>query len=259
MSFGASRRFRALWAVTLSLLAGCQSVAEVYSLVHPEQREIVYRDPAALPPAALPTSAPPRSVTFPNNGEATRILSLDYCIRIALQNSTVVRVLTGVSAVGSGQTIYDPAIANTAIDQARGRFDPVLSANNVFSQDETPFGVFDPLPPAARISGTKDELYDLDANLSQINPLGGTSKLRVGATRSYIEPGVLPLNPKVNYDTELSYTQPLMRGGGLEANLAPIIIARIDTERSFFQFKDSVQELVRSVIEAYWSLVFGAN
>ena len=42
-------------------------------------------------------------------------------------------------------------------------------------------------------------------------------------------------------------SQPLFRGGGLAANRAPIVVARIDTERSFFQYKDSVQELVRSV------------
>lgn len=256
MRFRVPGRRLAPWAAALSLLAGCQSAAEVYSLVHPEQRQIVYRDPAALPPAALPTSAPPRSVSFPTNGEASRILSLDDCIRIALENSTVVRVLTGLAVVPSGQTIYDPAITNTTIDQARGRFDPILSANNVFSQDETPFGVFDPLPPAVRRTGTKDELYNLDASLSQTNPLGGTSKLRFGAVRSFLEPGVLPFNPQINYSTELGYTQPLLRGGGLEANLAPIVIARLDTERSFFQFKDSVQELVRGVIEAYWALVF---
>jgi outer membrane protein TolC len=34
------------------------------------------------------------------------------------------------------------------------------------------------------------------------------------------------------------------------------VLARIDTERSFFQLKDSVQQLVRGVIEAYWALVF---
>jgi outer membrane protein TolC len=33
------------------------------------------------------------------------------------------------------------------------------------------------------------------------------------------------------------------------------VIARLDTERSYFQYKDSVQELVRGVIEAYWTLV----
>ena len=38
--------------------------------------------------------------------------------------------------------------------------------------------------------------------------------------------------------------------------MAPIVIARIDTERSYFQFKDATQELVRGTIEAYWNLVF---
>jgi outer membrane protein TolC len=33
------------------------------------------------------------------------------------------------------------------------------------------------------------------------------------------------------------------------------VIARINTEQSYFRYKDSVQELVRSVIEAYWNLV----
>ena len=40
-------------------------------------------------------------------------------------------------------------------------------------------------------------------------------------------------------------------GGG-----APIVIARINTERSYFQFKSAVQELVRGTIEAYWNIVF---
>jgi len=37
--------------------------------------------------------------------------------------------------------------------------------------------------------------------------------------------------------------------------MAPIVIARLDTERSFFQYKESVEELVRGVIEGYWNLV----
>ena len=54
---------------------------------------------------------------------------------------------------------------------------------------------------------------------------------------------------------ELNATQPLLQGAGVRVNLAPIEIARIDTERSFFQLKDAVQEMVRGVIEAYWALV----
>jgi outer membrane protein TolC len=47
----------------------------------------------------------------------------------------------------------------------------------------------------------------------------------------------------------------LLQGAGVGVNVAPIVIARINTERSYFQFKDSVQELVRGVIEAYWAVV----
>ena len=73
---------------------------------------------------------------------------------------------------------------------------------------------------------------------------------------SRFRPGVFPLNPENRTLLDLSFTQPLLQGGGTAANLAGIVIARIDTERSYFQFKDSVQEMVRGVIEAYWSLVF---
>jgi outer membrane protein TolC len=53
----------------------------------------------------------------------------------------------------------------------------------------------------------------------------------------------------------LSYTQPLLQGGGWAFNRAPIVLAHIEAERSYFQLKDSVQELVRGVIDGYWSLV----
>src|SRR5206468_3992304 len=65
----------------------------------------------------------------------------------------------------------------------------------------------------------------------------------------------LPLNPENPSAVELNYTQPLLQGAGFRVNTAPIVIARLNTEQSFFQYKDSVQELVRGVIDAYWSLV----
>ena len=67
--------------------------------------------------------------------------------------------------------------------------------------------------------------------------------------------GGFPLNPENPNAVALSYTQPLLQGGGFKVNTAPIVIARLNTEQSYFQFKDSVQEMVRSVIEAYWNLV----
>ncbi len=255
MSSRKDATIRLLCAACL-LVTGCRSAQEVRDIVHPEQRRISYRAPAAFPPAPLPSVAAPRTVTNPDNGEPQILLSLDEAIRIALANSEVIRVLAGFTAVSSGRTIYDPAIANTAIDQARGRFDPMLSVNNTFNQNEQPFGTITPGFPGATINGSQTDGYVFDANLTDTNALGGTAGLHLGVTRSATEPGIFPLNPQTNQFTELSYVQPLLQGGGLNANLAPIIIAGIDTERSFFQFKGSVQNLVQGVIEAYWNLVF---
>lgn len=247
---------RAVGIFLLAVQLGCQSAREVRDLVHPEQTHIEFRAPESLPETPLPSASAPRTVLNPDGGGPQLMLSLDQAIMIALENSEVIRVLAGATATSSGQTIYDPAIVNATIDEARGRFDPNLSLNNTFAEDQTATGVFAPFPPGAAIFGTDAGLYNLDAQLSQTNPLGGTAGLRVGVAQSEFDPGPSPLNPRTSHFTEMSYVQPLLRGGGLEANLAPILVARLDTERSYFQFKDGMQELVRGVINGYWSLVF---
>ena len=96
--------------------------------------------------------------------------------------------------------------------------------------------------------------------LTKTNVLGGqwslnwnleTDRFQVPALLGAVE----PLNPQTQRSVTLSYTQPLLQGGGFLVNKAPIVIARLNTEQSFFQYKDSVEELVRGVIEAYWNLV----
>ncbi|TWT76482.1 Outer membrane efflux protein [Planctomycetes bacterium CA13] len=187
---------------------------------------------------------------------ATRQLSLNEAINVALANSEVVRILGGVSAGTSGRTIYDVAVTNTRIDQERGAFDPQLRVNNTWTQSEVPNAFTDPTDPTqSLIEGLQTEGYGLDFGLSQKNLLGGTAALGVRSNSNRINPGTFALNPRNRSATELSYTQPLLRGAGIGANQTPIVLARIDTERSFFQYKDSVQQLVQGVIEAYWQLV----
>ncbi len=246
----------ALTVLTVIILsAGCRHAGFAPTFIQPEQRQIVFRQPESLPLEPAETNGDPRTVARPGTELPEFKLSLDEAIRIALKNSQVVRVLAGTTAVSSGQTIYDPGISNAAIDQARGRFDPVFSVNNTFGNNETPQGNFSVLPPFATITGSAANSYIFDSTLSKTNPTGGTSSLKVGVARSDIYPNLLPLDPQSNYFTELSYVQPLLQGGGIAANGAPILIASIETERSFFQFKGSVQELTRGVTEAFWSLV----
>ena len=215
------------------------------------------RDPSQLPSARLPEMAIPPTVSDPRPNLPAYRLSLDEAIRTALANSDVVRVLTGLGATSSGRTIYDPAITNTQIDQARGRFDPAIGVQNNFHRWQTPQGVFDPtVPSGVRILGVPTHDYDMSMGLSKTTASGGTGSFNVNVTPSRTRQDGLTLNPQTPTSMELGFTQPVLQGGGLRPNLAPIVIARIDTERSFFQMKDSVQQMVRGVIEGYWALVF---
>jgi outer membrane protein TolC len=248
----------AVAALLLGLSAGgCVPGAGPWAEIVPEQRHLEVRDLDRLPKAHIPLIPPPITVSTVATPVIPQEMSLDDAIRIALANSNVVRVLAGTTAVSSGQTIYDPAIVNTTIDVARAAFDPVIAANNTFNRSEAPLAFSDLSNPLNTIiAGTRVDNYELGLGITKKTVTGGTFGLNVNDTVSRFNPGPVPLNPQAQSAVTLSYTQPLLQGGGVAVNLAPIVVARINTERSFFQLKDSMQELVRGVTEAYWAIVF---
>lgn len=242
-----------LWALALRPAAA----VEDWWLVAPEQRHIEVRPPAAIYHRPIPETGPPVTVRERTQATGRIAITLDEAIRIALASSDVIRVLAGERAVSSGQTVYDPAITNVQIDQERARFDPTLEVLNNFFRTEPPFAVFDPASPTGvSIRGFRDQTYNFDLALAQTNQLGGTARLGVRADPTDTNSPGQPLDPQSPSAAELSYVQPLLQGAGRPANIAPILVARINTERSFYQLKDTVQELVQNVIQAYWSLVF---
>ena len=257
--------------LSLVLFSACGCVgtsADVWhNIILPEQRTLAYRDPIELPGVPLPPSVAPATVSNPRPEASDWKLSLDEAIRIALDHSRVVRVLTGITAVSSGKTIYDPTVTNTTIDQEQARFDPVLSWNNQWSRTNTPTSQLDPFSPGQSIfTSNPTDAYLSTAGLSWLNTAGGKwganwveNPARFpggGPLNPFLFAGSgLALNPQTASHLELSYTQPLLQGAGFRVNTAPIVIARLNTEISFFQYKDSVQELVRGVSEAYWNLV----
>src|SRR5438034_9383813 len=129
-------------AMSLLLFTACGcgvATREVWRPIFlPEQRTIEYREPADFPTAPIPASVPPHTVAKPPPKSAEWQLSLDDAIRISLENAKTIRVLAGLTAVASGKTIYDAAITNTSIDQARARFDPTVSHDQRWSRTNVP-------------------------------------------------------------------------------------------------------------------------
>jgi outer membrane protein TolC len=265
------------------------------NIILPEQRSIDVRHPDQLPPARIPNTVPPRTVARPQPGTGEWQLSLDEAIRIALENAEVIRVLVGTTVTASGQTIYDAAVTNTTIDQAQARFDPVLTDSPVWSRTNTPVAELNPLDfTQSLITSTPTDTFQNTFGLNKTNVLGGqwaltwtdnvsrfhgssllsssfftptttsvpttttgvpTTTTSIPTTTTSLPISLFPLNPQITNTVLLSYTQPLLQGAGYHVNMAPIVIARINTEQAFFQYKDSVQEMVRGVIEGYWNLV----
>jgi outer membrane protein TolC len=247
-----------LLGLALVTVCGCALTADdiCRNIILPEQTEIQIRDPSQYPAAPLPPNTPPRTVTNPRPETVELQLSLDEALRIALENSEVVRTLAGTNVVSSGQTIYDAAITNATIDQAQATFDPTFNHKSRFNYNDSPTANLDPFDPRrSQIGGTANDEYVNQTGFSQTNLLGGQWQLNWNTDTTRFHTGGLPLNPQTRDSLELDYTQPLLQGAGFQVNAAPIIIARLNTEQSYFQYKDSVQELVRSVIEAYWNLV----
>lgn len=231
---------------------------ESWRFVLPEQRQMEVRHPSQLTRVGFPDLPSPATVRTPESEQEELRLSLDEAIRMALERTEVVRVLAGITAVSSGRTIYDPAISNTQIDQAKARFDPRLGVNNNFFRNDDPSLIVTPPAPAPpSVTGLPQHAYDMQMGLAKDTSIGGTANMNIRTSPIRDRFG-LPgqaMNPRAPSSTELSYTQPLLQGAGARVNTAPIVIARIDTERSFFQLKDSVQRMVRGVVEGYWGLV----
>lgn len=233
---------------SLNLLARPCAAETLWPWIKPEQRQICVRHPSQLPHIAIPATPRPATVSDLQWDSPEYPLSLDSAIRVALSNAEVIRVLAGVTAVRSGSTIYDVAINNAEIDVAQGRFDPTLSVDNFWNQIESPLST-------ATLGPSRTDTYDLDFLLSKTNLTGGNWAFGVNEDARRSRPASSLLNPQNATSLDFSYTQPLLQGAGRAVNQVPIVLARINTERSYFQYKSSVQQLVRDVIGAYWDLV----
>lgn len=230
--------------------------SDLRRIILPAEPDVSFRDPSSFVPAPLPEMKRPRTVRDARNTEETWMLTLDESLRVALENGEAIRVLAGTTAVASGSTIYDASIINNSIEQAKARFDPKVTYNGTQNRIETPAAIPGP-GNTAILTGDRVDVFNHQVGINKTNVLGGQWNVGVNSNPTRFNgPGPYLLNPRTGSAAELSYTQPLLQGAGFYVNTAPIVIARLNTEFSYFQMKDSTQEMARGVIEAYWNLVF---
>jgi outer membrane protein TolC len=238
-------------------------------------------------PTQLPDIPPPRTVSEPETDEIWE-LTLEDAIRIGLENSEVVRVVVlgaqgipvggfepsplglgatagGVLGAGNLQTVYDPAVQETEIARQLSVFDANFLTSIVWGRNEAPFnnalqaGTF--LGSGNRFPVIFDQWqYQYNATLQKRIATGGNLSVAYNVNFLYSNSPANVTPSAYTANTQLRVSQPLLGGSqqtgpsGLEANRAPIVIARLNADISVWRFKSSVMEMVRSIEQQYWAL-----
>jgi len=207
--------------MSLVAVLAAQSVRVQAQIVPEDEARIRWPQSSAASRFRRPAGPEPVTVATKDATAEERFLSLNEALRRALENSEVIRVLSGVTATSSGRTIYDTAIAVTPIDIAKAKFDPVFQANSTQRRNETPF--LDPLTPA--IDGLTTAGNDYGVKVTDRNLLGGTAA--IGADNRWDSRDIGGFSSRNQPVMSVSYTQPILAGAGRAANEAPIVAARL--------------------------------
>ena len=196
-------------------------------------------------------------------------LTLEEAIHIALQNSKVIRNLGSltqftisdglVGRTALGATVYDPAIFETdpqlGVAAALSAFDAQFTTSVFWQktdrpQNVTPGFIFTPII-------FQQDLGQFDASITKRTATGTTFAFRNQTIYDLNNRGFgrnLPSDWFLLFGVQA--VQPLLRDFGTQVNRAPVIIARIRTDISLYDFRAAVRNMLMDLESAYWDLHF---
>ncbi len=211
------------------------------------------------------TGAPNPTRERPSAEELSDLLKRRKSIPIGVRQAIVM-------ALGNNPSVaverLNPLIVETLEDAERGSFDPTLFAESSLSRSRK-------LIDANRTDGsTSNDRASEEIEENAIGSLGAEIFLPTGtsvaltldaertiekeATYANADDPILTTSAlfENEYSTRagISISQALLQGFSIEANLAALKQARIDTQISRFQLRGFIEEFVARVENAYWNL-----
>jgi len=202
--------------------------------------------------------------------ENTLQLTVEECIRYALENSRVVRDLGGalLRSPDTAVTRFDPALqysdARTGELAALSEFDANVFASALFENNDRELN--------NRFFGNQgifqQDLHNYEVGVSKRTATGGSMTLRqqiVYDNNNQLSNGFGPSTFDNIVDAEIRH--PLMQGAGTEFNriagpgarpgqINGVLIARVRTDINLAEFERAVVDLLADVENAYWDLYF---
>ena len=172
--------------------------------------------------------------------EKTISLSLEQCIVKALDNNLNVAI-----------NVLAPQLSAISLAASKEKWLPNLSFG--FSMRDTSQASYSFLDASDAVN-TLNKTYSGD--FSQLLPTGGTLTLTVDGNKTDSNRSFQSINPRYGGTLSFNINQPLLRNFGIKMNRREIIIAQNNLDMSELDFKTTLQNIIYSVEEDYWNLVY---
>jgi outer membrane protein TolC len=189
--------------------------------------------PTTLPDATTST-APATTQAAATEPAATTQAAASFSVQKA--------ILTGLeNNTGLKVDRYNVPIARTGEEQALSQFDPTVSFSLQGRREES--------PPTPGSSGITDSV-SADVGVTEFLPTGTTIRAGVSTANRFYS------DASSNAGVTFEVNQALLRGAGLDVNLASLRQAELSTKISQFALRNVAQSLVSDIEQAYWDLAF---
>jgi outer membrane protein TolC len=186
-----------------------------------------------------------REVVFP--------VTLRQAISHSLTQKQVIHTLAGQVAVDL-TTPLDPLIAAEQVNIAQARFDPTWRTAVGTDHIDLPPASF--TPDGLPVTTQRDEVEFL-TRITKEWATGATTSIGYEPSLAYLflpQGNVGGFNPSHAADIVIQGTQPLMRNGGRNTNLASIRIANVREKQSVLLLQSKLQSQLKGIVTVYWNL-----
>jgi len=167
-------------------------------------------------------------------------ISLREAIASALEHNLGLRIST-----------YAPANALDSVEIEEAQFDPELFGNASLQERRS------------AASGSKLDSASVPQSENRRTRAGVDKRFATGATAT-VDSSIsrsasnnnAARNPDYGSDVGLSIRQPLLQGAWTTVNLAPLARAKVNAERSLFELRSDILDLLLQTEIAYWDLAY---
>jgi len=172
--------------------------------------------------------------------EKTLSLSLEDCILKAMKNN-----------LGVAIDVLDPELADISVALSQEKFLPQLSLS--YNRSKNSSASYSWIE-AAEESISENMAYS--AEVSQQIPSGGSFTMSLSGNKYDTNRQFQTINPRYGNTLRFNFNQPLLKNFGFNISRKEIIVAKNNRDISEINFKKALQDIIYSVEDAYWNLVY---